>query len=245
MPCNLFVATPTADGKVCREYTSSLLDLQLALHKEGGSLSLETTAGSASVAFIRNLLVHRFLSSECTHLAFIDSDSAFDATDIIKMVQFDLDVIAAPFVRREILWDRVKAVVQAMPNIAPEALHLFASRSNWNRLERDRGTPNVPLDVPLEVADASTGLMLIKRRVLDVMQKAYKDLYNILDDGTRIAAYFDTMTVDDHKWLSTDFAFCRRWRDIGGKVHMWLGCRTGHMGTYCFVADAPAMLERS
>ncbi len=243
MHCSgLFVATPTADGKLCREMVAGLLDLQLALSQKSSYLRMETTAGSASVAFIRNLLVHRFLASNCSHLAFIDSDTAFRAADVMAMVEFNIDVIAAPFVRRELEWDRVKAAVQAMPNIPPWSLSLFASRSNWNRMEADRGDHRVPLDGPLEVAEASTGLMVIARNVFSRMQARYPDLYNILDDETRIPAFFDTMTVDDHKWLSTDFAFCRRWRDMGGKVHMYLGARTGHIGTHCFTADAAAML---
>ncbi len=243
MHCSgLFVATPTADGKLCREMVAGLLDLQLALNQTSSYLRMETTAGSASVAFIRSLLAHQFLASNCSHLAFIDSDTTFRAADVMAMIESDCDVIGAPFVRRSIEWDRVKAIVQAMPNIPAKSLPLYASRSNWNRLETDHGAPRVPLNVPLEVAEVSTGLTVIKRSVFERMQEAYPDLYNILDDGTRISAFFDTMTVDDHKWLSTDFAFCRRWRQIGGSIHVYLAARTGHIGTNCFIADASAML---
>jgi hypothetical protein len=40
-----------------------------------------------------------------------------------------------------------------------------------------------------------------------------------------------------------DFTFCRRWRDMGGKVFVDRQCRLGHLGQHLFQGDVAESLR--
>ena len=47
--------------------------------------------------------------------------------------------------------------------------------------------------------------------------------------------FFDCMVdPDSGRYLSEDYAFCRRWRDIGGKIWVDLQCKLLHLGQHNF-----------
>jgi hypothetical protein len=48
---------------------------------------------------------------------------------------------------------------------------------------------------------------------------------------------------DSGRYLSEDYAFCRRWRDIGGKVHVDLQCKLMHLGQHLFRGDLAESLR--
>jgi hypothetical protein len=87
--------------------------------------------------------------------------------------------------------------------------------------------PHIPGRFVIEVAEAPTGLMCIKRQVLSKMMAQYPNLRYVPDGSwtpERAALcyrFFDVM-VDEKtgRYLSEDYAFCRRWRDMGGRVHV-------------------------
>ena len=44
---------------------------------------------------------------------------------------------------------------------------------------------------------------------------------------------------DSGRYLSEDYAFCRLWRDIGGKVFVDLECKLNHLGQHSTAATSP------
>jgi hypothetical protein len=42
---------------------------------------------------------------------------------------------------------------------------------------------------------------------------------------------------DSRRYLSEDFAFCRRWRDMGGKVYVDLNSKLQHGGQHLYRGD--------
>ena len=88
---------------------------------------------------------------------------------------------------------------------------------------------------------AGTGFMLIKRRVIERMIAAYPETkYEVAHTYPRVAkqspnqyALFDCM-IDpkSHIYLSEDFAFCERWRALGGKIWLDTKTRLVHTGVY-------------
>ena len=42
---------------------------------------------------------------------------------------------------------------------------------------------------------------------------------------------------DSRRYLSEDFAFCRRWRDMGGKVYVDLNSKLQHAGQHLYRGD--------
>jgi len=48
---------------------------------------------------------------------------------------------------------------------------------------------------------------------------------------------------DSGRYLSEDYALCRLWRDIGGKVFADLECKLNHLGQHMFRGDLPESLR--
>jgi hypothetical protein len=89
------------------------------------------------------------------------------------------------------------------------------------------------------VLDGPTGFMLIKRCVFENMQKAYPELNCKNDHQNRdfdeYHAAFDCM-IDpvSKRYLSEDYAFCRRWQQMGGKIYADTQTTLGHVGNLPF-----------
>jgi hypothetical protein len=48
---------------------------------------------------------------------------------------------------------------------------------------------------------------------------------------------------DSGRYLFEDYAFCRRWRDIGGKIWVELQCNLLHLGQHHFRGDLAESLR--
>jgi hypothetical protein len=79
-----------------------------------------------------------------------------------------------------------------------------------------------------------TGIMCIKRGVLDKMMEVYKDDYYNTIDG-KLFMFFNTDIVDGH-YLSEDYWFCYRWKKIGGVVYGYANTISTikHWGIYAY-----------
>ena len=83
--------------------------------------------------------------------------------------------------------------------------------------------------------------MCIKRDVFHKMMTRYPEL-DYAPDGRpgHPRAYphrlfFDCMIdPDSGRYLSEDYALCRRWRDIDGKVFVDVDCKLMHLGQHAY-----------
>jgi hypothetical protein len=105
-------------------------------------------------------------------------------------------------------------------------------------------------DGVMEVTHSPTGCMLIKRCVFDKMIKAYPDK-NIVQktvvngeyiDKPNLWNFFDTLHDPKSKtYMGEDFAFCVRWKDIGGKCYAYVNDSIIHVGEHqyegCFADE--------
>ncbi|WP_035201303.1 hypothetical protein [Agrobacterium tumefaciens] len=56
--------------------------------------------------------------------------------------------------------------------------------------------------------------------------------------STSLRGLFDTMIEPGaRRFLSKDYAFCRRWRDLGGKLHVDVTAKLSHMGQHRYQGD--------
>ncbi len=102
----------------------------------------------------------------------------------------------------------------------------------------------------VEVAEAPTGFMCIKRDVFTRMMEKYPELKYTPDgppghpEAHLHWLFFDCMVdPDSGRYLSEDYAFCRRWIDIGGKVWVDLQCKLRHLGQHNFGGDLAESLR--
>ena len=50
-------------------------------------------------------------------------------------------------------------------------------------------------------------------------------------------ALFECMIAEDGTYLSEDFAFCKRWTDMGGEIWADLNSKLNHVGPMTFCGD--------
>ena len=223
----LFVATPV-HSECSIHYTQSLLELQKECWRKKIGVRFHLMKSSL-VTQGRNMCVSAFLESDSTHLLFIDSDISFNAGAAERLVACDKDIISIPYPLKDMNWDK--------------ALKLF----NEGKLKtaqdiRNKAFYRYPMKVPdnnaikikdgiIEVTHSPTGFMLIKREVFDKMIEKYPHLRIDQDQvingkNERLPHmwnFFDTQfDQEKHTYLGEDFAFCKRWKDIGGKCYAWI-----------------------
>jgi hypothetical protein len=98
---------------------------------------------------------------------------------------------------------------------------------------------------------AGGGFQLIRRSVLERMIAAYPEtrfrrVHGLSMSGSRreavpsenLFALFDCIIdPETGAYLSEDFSFCRRWRQIGGEIWIDAASKLTHSGPYEFVGD--------
>ena len=59
-------------------------------------------------------------------------------------------------------------------------------------------------------------------------------------------AFFDTMIEPNTKrYLSEDYAFCRLWQEIGGKIYADIISGMTHMGNYSFKGNVATQFKKN
>jgi hypothetical protein len=128
----------------------------------------------------------------------------------------------------------------------------FMFRSAMDAGEALVGDPGTGL---VEVWGMPGGFMRCRRPMLEKMVAAHPELMVIDRDvpGGKTCRLFDpywydTVEPDGSKAkrvLSEDYAFCQRWRDLGGKV--WLDASVGmaHIGTKAFMGKLGEFLPNA
>jgi hypothetical protein len=95
----------------------------------------------------------------------------------------------------------------------------------------------------MEVTHAPTGFMLIKKETILKMVEKYPHLKikqpTILNGDSQetdnLWNFFDTwFDQSTNRYYGEDFAFCQKWRDIGGKCYCYVDDFITHVGEYSF-----------
>lgn len=204
----------------------------------------------------RNYCADEFLRSECTHLMFIDSDIGFSAIDVFALLQIQvmnkekIDIIAGPYPKKSIAWEKVmKAAKAGMGDENPYALEDYAGDLVFNPASDKM---SFRLDQPLEVLEAGTGFMCIPRATFEKYDEAYPDSKYLPDhvrtkafDGSReIMAYFDcVIDPDTRRYLSEDYYFCQNVRKAGMHVWMCPWMELKHVGSHIYSGSLGKMVQ--
>lgn len=220
---SIMVATPCFGGLVTQRYMSSVLALMTFGDRAGWTLSLQLLGYDSLITRSRNTLMSQFLGSrEATHLLFIDADIGFEAVQVARMLDFDKGVVAGLYPLKTINWSEgaIGRVVHGEPLETAPLRYVGLPCEGAARRQHDGFITGVY---------AGTGFMLIKRDVVLRMAQNYPELRYRGTHGGPVPhrdqfALFDCMIDPDTGiYLSEDYAFCRRWRDLGGEV--WLDTR--------------------
>ena len=231
-PMKILVGTPTYNGQVTGQYTRSLLSLFQAY---GPDLSWETTK-AVMITWARNYLASAVLAGDYTHLLFIDADVEFDVSLIQRMLEFDQPLVAAAYPMRSLNIPAFHAAAQryANPNVAFAAALNFPIELEEPRVERNEF---------YRATFAPTGLMLIKREVLEKLKAAHPERncdaagsYYAQEGLKEVFQCFEALANPHGVMMGEDFSFCQRWRNLGGEIWVTFDESLGHTGPYTFRA---------
>jgi hypothetical protein len=236
---SIFLATPAYGGQANILFFKSLLDLQPACEKAGVGLHIELTGGDALITRARSRMATQFLEeTDHTHLLFVDADIAFRPEHVFRLIEADKDVVGGVYPLKLVDWSKAAAAVKdGLKDVQAASLGYVVGFIP---------TPDRSVDVDDagfgQVASIGTGFMLISRRALERVRDANPQLRCRLADMNLAAReatlFFDTMIdPDTREHLSEDYAFCRRWRDVGGEVWADFRTRLSHIGHATFTGS--------
>ena len=194
--------------------------------------------GDALITRARANLVTLFLDDPtATHLLFADADIGFTPDQVFRLINSGADVVAGVYPIKRVNWEKAKRMLGAEPQAAPSAALDYV-------LEIDDPDHVVAVNGFTRVRYAGTGFLMIRRQVLEKMcehpdyaplQFFREHSIDALAGSPNRFALFDCMI--DHSngtYLSEDFAFCKRWTDIGGEIWADLESRLDHVGPSVF-----------
>jgi hypothetical protein len=236
---NVLWATPAYVSAVSINYVTSVFDLTNEAARLGLTSSLYMRAESLITRGRNEIVKHFLMHEEYTHLFWIDADIQFTPEAALRLLLSDHDVAAGIYPIKRFNWPK-------------EGLPGRTTKESFENLYVDYpfnavGLGTLPLqnfvvdNGFVEVAEAPTGFMVIKRRVFEKMMQHYPEL-NYIPDGAPnnpeqpyYWLFFDCMVdPDSRRYLSEDYAFCRRWRDTGGKVYADMYSDLGHLGQHLY-----------
>tara|TARA_B100001113_G_scaffold97543_1_gene78514 strand:+ start:2602 stop:3273 length:672 start_codon:yes stop_codon:yes gene_type:complete len=219
-----------------------IIKLQLEFIRENIQMVLDTTENESLVHRARNVAIGRFMQkTDCDYFLFIDADIDFDPKSVIRLIRSEHEISVAIYPKKVIMWEQVKKAVSEGDE---RDCSLLSSSLVFNVGASKRNVENGFV----EVLDGPTGFMLISRKALEKMHEHYKDLDCVNDHQNRdfdnYCAIFDCMIDPETKrYLSEDYAFCRRWQQIGGKIYADCYTTLGHIGNLPFSGSLEERLK--
>lgn len=237
----LMVATPLYGGAEA-DYLRAVVGLTGAAERAGVQCAFAWLSNNAAIDRARNVLAAAFLQSDATHLLFVDGDIGFvpdDVLGLLQRMQADpaLAVVGAPCPKRTVNWNLVaSAAAKGLAGGNPAALERFSGVFTLDLIDP---AGEFRLDQPIELLRVGTGLMLIRRAVIEALAARHPELRYTADAldresglaGEQLTALFQPMIdPDTGHLLSDDYAFCRRVRDAGYRIWLAPWMRTTHTG---------------
>ena len=239
MARRLYIGTPCYGGLVTQRYMQSMCAL-LMQRVPGLHVSLQLLAYESLVTRGRNTILGAFLDQpEETHLMFIDADIGFSVEQVMRMLDFDQDVVAGMYPLKRLDYDNAafQRAADGEPLQTAQLRYVGLPCEGEARKETNGFVTGVY---------AGAGFLLMKRSALERMAKEYPETHYRGAHNTahpnpspNLYALFDCLIdPDTGDYLSEDYAFCRRWRNIGGTVWLDTTSRLTHVGPHDFIGDA-------
>jgi hypothetical protein len=171
---------------------------------------------------------------------FVDADIGFAPEQVFRLIESGAEMVAGVYPIKRVNWDKARRMLHAgLPKVPSAALDYV--------LEIDDPDRVVVVNGFTRVRYAGTGFLMIRRHVLERMcqHPAYAALQFFREHSldalagspNRFALFECMIDAATGTYLSEDFAFCRRWTDIGGEIWADLQSRLDHVGPAVFQGD--------
>jgi len=218
-------ATPCYGGQIMETCFQGYIQWTIMALQNGPiPFTIDTLSNESNINRGRNSLAAKFLAGDSTHIMFIYADIQWRPEHVIKLMKADKEMVGGIYPAKTI---PVKHVVNMI----------------------DNGETDHDNDL-IEVGTMGTGFLLIKRSVFEAMIDNGATKYN--DDiglGEQFEDYqydFFNCTIDSNgRYLTEDWSFCRKWRELGGKIWADLSIDLGHVGYHRFMPDVDLMKKEA
>lgn len=213
---SLFISTPCHSGLVHFDYALSNYRLLAHCLQLGWEVCPHITAGNSEIVYARNLHVHKFLQTDCTHFITHDADVGIkDPANVISMVNVNADIIGIPVVQKTLSIPPTFSVFGTDPK-EPEKFKVNTSGI-------------------AEVGGIGTSFMVISRRVIEavVFDSGWHYGHGSLAEE-KIVKVFENILTDDNRELSEDYGFCHKARKLGFKIYAHMHAAATHYGSFAY-----------
>jgi len=190
----------TAYADCDASYTFSIQQSREALTEAGVQSAYILLTGNCHVDAARDSVVHTFMQTDCTELVFLDADVSWRKQDLVKLCQFDLDLVGGVYKYKD-------ESVDSMPFTPLDGASLDGDL--------------------IEVEGLPTGFMRIRRNVFETLIPKARMYDTMQKDLSGVALLFNR-EIDGQTRIGGDIQFCRNWREAGGKIYAFTEAYLGH-----------------
>jgi hypothetical protein len=228
---HVFVGVPAVADSIHPAVTYFLLRLMMANHHKDCPwwFHFSFSTGKRPVEYARNLLVGKFLETDCQKLMMIDDDMIPDDS-ALQLLHVPADIVGP------------RMYAAKLSNEDAPRIDLCAYK--WNSLGDERHAPITLLDNNasglVDVDAVGTGFCVIDRKVLEDRRMWFDGEYQWLSHKGDVAAgpdgpdefcppIFRTHYAPNGRILrGEDLDFCSRAKELGYTVTAHVGVRVGH-----------------
>lgn len=256
---HILIGTPCYGGMLHEGYMHSMIATILALPQFNIEVSLKTITNESLVTRARNHIADSFLENKTfTHLLFIDSDISFSYKQIVRMVQFNKELVIGSYPHKAYDWTSIYNIIKKKEDLTIKELEASILRYSGSMLsEKNNDNNNFSLIEDNGFVkgwwDCPTGFMLIRRDTFEKMidkigkeisyindlpQTSADGLSVIINEKTQYAFFNAEVDPTTRRYLSEDYLFCKRWINCcNGEI--WIDTRSQltHTGTWSFKGD--------
>jgi hypothetical protein len=221
----LFLAVPMYGGINHGMFARSCMDLAAMCAQHGIVMQVYFLFNESLITRARNYCADEFVRSPSTHMMFIDSDIGFDPRDVLAMLAMmgddsPYDVLTGPYPKKCISWEKIKmAVDKGLAEDNPNDLERYVGDYVFNP---KMGAGNIPIEEPVEVLDAGTGFMMIRKNTFKRFAEAFPKYLYTPDhartehfDGSRQITQFFQAEKDSRDFEGEYKAALQKIADIG------------------------------
>lgn len=159
----------------------------------GWKHSLVYEVGSPYISCARSVMLRKALDAMATHIVFIDHDLSWQPQDLLDLIEADGDVVSGNY---RFKTDEVEFMGTLIPDV--------------------HGLPQVRADGGLKAHFIPAGFLKVTRMAISRFIAAYPELTY----GDKCNPCVDLFNHGAYEgmWYGEDYAFARRWRDLGGEI---------------------------
>jgi hypothetical protein len=235
---NILICLPTVSQSMMAGTALSVAYVVKALAANGINAELHNI-DSAEIVTARDMFANMVLHSDrWDGLLFIDSDMAFDARLVLKLVDRGEDVTAAACPRRSLNIERMLSSLRIsgnMPRAVAEASN-FTVKFDW---AESVTRPTEVQDGFCSVAAVGMAVALISRNCLIDMVEAevVAPRFDLQTGGGKTCwSFFGVKEVEGHRY-GEDYSFCHRWNaDMGRAISVCIDEHVSHIGQFDYRA---------